>query len=435
MNTGAYASEIIRGGLQSVPTGRSRRRGPAACPGFLLFRRIVFPIAVRQALPAYGSEIILMVKATSLASIITMMEVTGLAAKADLANLPRRGSLHRRWPDLSRSSTSPSRASSWPSNGGFPHICDARPLSSHVWKLPMSNGAPNLKTATVQAVSVDNLRKSFGSLEVLKGVSLSANDGDVISILGASGSGKSTMLRCINMLEVPDSGEIRIGGEEIGIKRTRRGMEPADRAQVDRIRSRVAMVFQSFNLWSHMTILENVIEAPIHVQKRPRAECIARSRGDSRKRSASSTSATNIRRTSRAGSSSAPPSRGRSPCDPQVMLFDEPTSALDPELVGEVLRVMRALAEEGRTMLVVTHEMGFARDVSNRVMFLHQGNGRRRRSAVGRVRRAEIRALQAVHLQPPLRRSTCAYLRSISRTSVSGCASFSGVTSRYPGRG
>ena len=133
------------------------------------------------------------------------------------------------------------------------------------------------------------------------------------------------------------------------------------------------MVFQSFNLWSHMTILENVIEAPVHVQKRPRAECIAEAEAllaeGRHRRQAQPVS----RRISPAASSSAPRSPARSPCDPQVMLFDEPTSALDPELVGEVLRVMRSLAEEGRTMLVVTHEMGFARDVSNRVMFLHQG--------------------------------------------------------------
>ncbi|MBB4571164.1 octopine/nopaline transport system ATP-binding protein [Rhizobium leucaenae] len=125
------------------------------------------------------------------------------------------------------------------------------------------------------AVSVKDLRKCFGPLEVLKGVSLEAHEGDVISILGSSGSGKSTMLRCINMLEVPDSGEIRIGGEMFSLKKGRHRTEPADRRQVDRLREHIGMVFQSFNLWSHMTILENVIEAPVHVQKRNRAECVA----------------------------------------------------------------------------------------------------------------------------------------------------------------
>jgi octopine/nopaline transport system ATP-binding protein len=224
----------------------------------------------------------------------------------------------------------------------------------------------------VAAVSVANLRKSFGALEVLKGVSLEAREGDVISILGASGSGKSTMLRCINMLEVPDSGEIRIGGEEIRLRKGRHGMEPADRAQVDRIRTRVAMVFQSFNLWSHMTVLENVIEAPVHVQKRPKAECVAEAEAllakvgiaDKRDHYPAHLSGGQQQRAAIARALAQ---------RPQVMLFDEPTSALDPELVGEVLRVMRSLAEEGRTMLVVTHEMGFARDVSSRVVFLHKG--------------------------------------------------------------
>jgi octopine/nopaline transport system ATP-binding protein len=236
----------------------------------------------------------------------------------------------------------------------------------------MSNETSSLPPENASAVSISDLRKSFGSLEVLKGVSLEAKEGDVISILGASGSGKSTMLRCINMLEVPDSGDIRIGGEEIKLKKGRRGMEPADQKQVDRIRSRVAMVFQSFNLWSHMTVLENIVEAPIHVQKRPRAECMAEAEellakvgiGDKRNQYPSHLSGGQQQRAAIARALAMRPG---------VMLFDEPTSALDPELVGEVLRVMRSLAEEGRTMLVVTHEMGFARDVSNRVVFLHKG--------------------------------------------------------------
>jgi octopine/nopaline transport system ATP-binding protein len=174
------------------------------------------------------------------------------------------------------------------------------------------------------------------------------------------------------MLEVPDGGDIIIGGETIKLKQSRKGMQPADQRQVDRIRSRVAMVFQSFNLWSHMTILENVIEAPIHVQKRPKAECIAEAEEllakvgivEKRNQYPSHLSGGQLQRAAIARALAM---------RPDVMLFDEPTSALDPELVGEVLRVMRSLAEEGRTMLVVTHEMGFARDVSNRVVFLHKG--------------------------------------------------------------
>ncbi|GGK43805.1 ABC transporter ATP-binding protein [Salinarimonas ramus] len=225
---------------------------------------------------------------------------------------------------------------------------------------------------TDAAVAVQDLRKSFGALEVLKGVSLTAREGDVISILGASGSGKSTMLRCINMLEIPDGGVVTIGGETILMRKTRRGMQPADPHQVDRIRSQVAMVFQSFNLWSHMTILENVVEAPIHVQKRDKVE--AREEGMALLEKVGIADKAGHYPSHLSGGQQQRAAIARAlAMRPRVMLFDEPTSALDPELVGEVLRVMRSLAEEGRTMLVVTHEMGFARDVSNRVMFLHQG--------------------------------------------------------------
>nr|WP_040878596.1 ATP-binding cassette domain-containing protein [Kaistia granuli] len=225
---------------------------------------------------------------------------------------------------------------------------------------------------SVPAVRVSQLRKSYGALEVLKGVSLDAHDGDVVSILGSSGSGKSTMLRCINMLEVPNGGEIAIGGEVIRLKETRTGPQPADRLQVDRLRSRIGMVFQSFNLWSHMTILENVIEAPVHVQKRPKAECIEEARELLAKVGIADKADHYPAHLSGGQQQRAAIARALAQ-RPRVMLFDEPTSALDPELVGEVLRVMRALAEEGRTMLVVTHEMGFARDVSNKVVFLHKG--------------------------------------------------------------
>ena len=226
---------------------------------------------------------------------------------------------------------------------------------------------------SVPALTVRDMHKSFGQLEVLKGISLDAHEGDVISILGSSGSGKSTLLRCINLLEIPDSGVVTVAGETIAMRKRRDGkQEPSDRKQVDRIRSELGMVFQNFNLWSHMTILQNVIEGPIHVLKRPRAEAIAEAEAllekvgiaDKRDQYPSHLSGGQQQRAAIARALAM---------RPKVMLFDEPTSALDPELVGEVLRVLRALAEEGRTMLVVTHEMAFARNVSNRVMFLHQG--------------------------------------------------------------
>ena len=175
------------------------------------------------------------------------------------------------------------------------------------------------------------------------------------------------------MLEAPDSGEVLIGGERIALRRDARGrVEPADRRQIDRIRSRVAMVFQSFSLWSHMTVLQNVIEAPVHVQKRPRAECVAEAEallekvGIAEKRDHYPAHLSGGQQ-QRAAIARALAMR------PQVLLLDEPTSALDPELAGEVLAVIRALAAEGRTMLMVTHELGLAREVSSRVCFLHKG--------------------------------------------------------------
>ncbi len=228
-------------------------------------------------------------------------------------------------------------------------------------------------TATPIALSVRDMHKSFGPVEVLRGISLDALEGDVVSILGSSGSGKSTFLRCINLLETPDSGEVTVAGETIRMQRTARGAHRASNGrQVDRIRSQLGMVFQSFNLWSHKTVLENVIEAPVYVQGRSRAECIEEAEallakvGIADKR--------NFYPAHLSGGQQQRAAIARAlAMHPKVMLFDEPTSALDPELVGEVLRVMRALAEEGRTMLVVTHEMGFARDVSSRVIFLHKG--------------------------------------------------------------
>jgi arginine/ornithine transport system ATP-binding protein len=223
-------------------------------------------------------------------------------------------------------------------------------------------------------LEVRDLYKSFGDVEVLKGIDLKAHEGDVISILGSSGSGKSTFLRCINMLERPTAGQVFVHGEEILLRPAKRGrdLDVVDHKQLERIRTRLAMVFQSFNLWSHMTIEENIIEAPVHVLGMNRKEALEKA-------------AHYMDRVGIYGRKDYYPSQmsgGQQQraaiaralaVEPEMMLFDEPTSALDPELVGEVLRVMRSLAEEGRTMLVVTHEMGFARDVSNKVMFLHQG--------------------------------------------------------------
>jgi ABC-type histidine transport system ATPase subunit len=223
------------------------------------------------------------------------------------------------------------------------------------------------------ALTAEDIHKRFGNLEVLKGVSMNAQEGDVVAIIGASGSGKSTLLRCLNLLEIPDAGRLYIDGELIELETNRRGQVVAkDHRQVDRVRTRLGMVFQQFNLWSHMTVLQNVIEAPVHVLKQPKREAVDAAMNLLQK----------VGIADKAGAYPSQLSGGQQQrtaiaralaINPRVMLFDEPTSALDPELVGEVLRVIRQLAEEGRTMIMVTHEMSFARDVATHVIFLEQG--------------------------------------------------------------
>lgn len=223
------------------------------------------------------------------------------------------------------------------------------------------------------ALQLDDIHKSYGSLEVLKGVSLTAYDGDVISILGSSGSGKSTLLRCINLLENPSQGKIHLGNEELILKPSKSGdLQAANSKQLDAFRAKVGFVFQNFNLWPHKTILQNIIEGPTQVLKVPKEQAINQAKTlldkvgllDKQDAYPGNLSGGQRQRVAIARALAM---------QPQVLLFDEPTSALDPELVNEVLAVMRELAEEGRTMLIVTHEMRFAREVSSQVVFLHKG--------------------------------------------------------------
>lgn len=223
------------------------------------------------------------------------------------------------------------------------------------------------------ALDLQDVHKSYGSLAVLKGVSLTAYDGDVISILGSSGSGKSTLLRCINLLEKPNQGRIIIGNDELMLKPAKSGeLQAVDIKQLENLRARVGFVFQNFNLWPHKTILQNIIEGPTQVLKIKKDQAISDAKKlldkvgllDKKDAYPANLSGGQRQRVAIARALAM---------QPQVLLFDEPTSALDPELVNEVLAVMRELAEEGRTMLIVTHEMRFAREVSSKVVFLHQG--------------------------------------------------------------
>ena len=222
-------------------------------------------------------------------------------------------------------------------------------------------------------LEVSGIHKKFGDNDVLHGVDLNAKAGDVISIIGSSGSGKSTFLRCINLLESPNQGKIVLNGETLALKAQKTGeLQAEDRKQLQKFRSKLCMVFQHFNLWPHMTVLENVIEAPVQVMGVSRDEAIARAEalldrvGLKAKRDAypGFLSGGQQQRVAIARALAV---------DPHAMLFDEPTSALDPELVGEVLHVIGDLAKEKRTMILVTHEMKFARQVASHVVFLHEG--------------------------------------------------------------
>ena len=222
-------------------------------------------------------------------------------------------------------------------------------------------------------LSATGIVKSFGAKTVLKDMSVTAHRGDVIALIGASGSGKSTFLRCLNFLETPDSGELDFGGDQIDITTFRKLSVRERNRRVNAIRRNIGMVFQGFNLWSSKTLLENVIEAPVHVHGRPRRECIEQAEG-----LLASVGLASFRDYYPKQLSGGQQQRGAIAralaINPSVLLFDEPTSALDPELVNEVLQVMQRLADAGSTMIVVTHEMAFARNVSNKVIFCENGS-------------------------------------------------------------
>ena len=228
----------------------------------------------------------------------------------------------------------------------------------------MSNAPP--------VIEIRDLHKAYGSLEVLKGVSVTAPRGHVVSLIGSSGSGKSTLLRCCNLLEDSQQGEILFEGEPISWRGNANSRKPADGAQVLRVRTNLSMVFQQFNLWAHMTVLENVMEAPVTVLNQFKPDVESRSRdllaqvgiGDKCDVYPAQLSGGQQQRAAIARALAM---------NPKALLFDEPTSALDPELEQEVVKVIRDLAKEGRTMLIVTHDMRLAADVSDHVSFLHQG--------------------------------------------------------------
>ena len=229
------------------------------------------------------------------------------------------------------------------------------------------------ETATgTPVIEIRNLHKAYGALEVIKGVDIAAPRGHVISLIGSSGSGKSTILRCANLLEDSQQGEILFNGEPVKWKGAGPHRHPADSKQVLRIRTNLSMVFQQFNLWAHMTVLQNVMEAPVTVLGRNKAEVEVAARGYLDKVGIGDKCDAYPAQLSGGQQQRAAIARALA-MEPEALLFDEPTSALDPELEQEVIRVIKDLAQEGRTMMLVTHDMKMARDVSDHVVFLHQG--------------------------------------------------------------
>lgn len=221
-----------------------------------------------------------------------------------------------------------------------------------------------------EILRIENLHKTFGDLEVLKGIDLTVRSGETVVLLGSSGSGKSTMLRCVNFMETPTSGRIHLNGELVGTERSGRMMYRE--AELCALRARIGMVFQHFNLFPHMTVVENVMEGQVIVLGRSRTEARDKALAQLQRVGLAEKADEYPARLSGGQKQRVAIARALA-MDPEVMLFDEVTSALDPELVGEVLKTMRQLAEEGMTMLCVTHELGFAYHVANRVLFLNEG--------------------------------------------------------------
>ncbi len=237
----------------------------------------------------------------------------------------------------------------------------------------MDNQQPSSNPASSDLViELQNIHKSYGGIDVLKGISLQARRGDVTALIGSSGSGKSTLLRCVNLLEIPQQGDIFFQGEQVRWSKKFGSRKPADKNQIRKMRTNLSMVFQQFNLWAHMSVLQNVIEAPVSVLKRDPAQAEELGRqllekvgiGDKCDQYPSQLSGGQQQRAAIARALAM---------EPAAMLFDEPTSALDPELEAEVVSVIKGLASEGRTMIIVTHDMKMAFDVADHVIFLHKG--------------------------------------------------------------
>ncbi|GAB5376559.1 MAG: amino acid ABC transporter permease/ATP-binding protein [Acuticoccus sp.] len=407
LNEAAFSAELIRGGIVSVNRTQSTAASSLGMGPWLTLRRIIMPQAMRAVLPGIANNTISMLKLTSIASVIFVNELTFraqqivgqnfrfftvfAAAAAIYLILTSVISivqwLLERYFDLERDRSGGSAASRL--MGGWlagrpaaPAPADDTPAPERATAPdPRGTADPEWLKSLIGATEDDgkdfvvchNVQKAYGDNEVLKGVDLTVKRGEVVTILGPSGSGKSTLLRMINHLESLDWGEVTVGGKWVGYDRIAGGgLKPSKRLARARAEARIGMVFQHFNLFNHLTALENIAEAPIRVYGESKAEATERARRLLVAVGLAAHADHLPHRLSGGQQQRVAIARALA-IRPRLMLFDEPTSALDPELVGEVLAVMRLLADAGMTMVVVTHEIRFAREVADRVIFMDEG--------------------------------------------------------------
>lgn len=412
LNEAAFSAEIIRAGIQSVSRTQWHAAASFGMSGWLTLRRIILPQALRSILPGLINNGIGMLKLTSIASVIFVNELTfraqqvvgqnfkfftvfGAAALMYLA-LTSVISAFQHWIekglDPEREHTP---GAGWmqrlfgstPSAGklpgpGAPSAATPRPpgvLTESAHAIGVQQTDPLVaiakqKTSAPQPrfVVCKDVHKAYGAREILKGIDIEIAKGEVVAILGPSGSGKSTLLRLINHLEPVDRGEITVNGELVGYTRTAGGLKPVRNLAKARANAHIGFVFQHFNLFAHFTTLENVMEAPLRVLGQRREQALKNARA-LLQRVGLANHADHLPHRLSGGQQQRVAIARALAIEPQLMLFDEPTSALDPELVGEVLQVMRGLADAGMTMIVVTHEIRFAREVADRVVFMDGG--------------------------------------------------------------
>ncbi|CAN5783748.1 amino acid ABC transporter permease/ATP-binding protein [soil metagenome] len=404
LNEAAFCAEIIRGGIISVDRRQTIASAALGMGRFLTLRRIILPQAMRSILPALANQSISVIKGTAVASVIFVNELTFrsqqivgqnfkfftvfaaagliyLVMTSAVAALQR--DLERRFnPDLERlpsGATGPVRRLAARLLLARPRTVTARPVEAIAeaevidWTALIGGTAPSTSTAETAFVDCRNVHKSYGPREILRGIDLSVGRGEVVVVMGPSGSGKSTLLRLVNHLEDMDGGTIDVDDRPVGDERHKDGrMRPVRDLARARAAARIGMVFQGFNLFEHLTALENVIEAPVRVYGE--TEAVARARGVRLLEAVGLGRHVDHLPHRLSGGQQQRVAIARAlAVSPKLMLFDEPTSALDPELVGEVLTAIRRMAEAGMTMIVVTHEVRFAREVADRIVFMDEG--------------------------------------------------------------